>query len=121
MIPERDNSKDWELSSAYTGRKVLVTGGTGSIGRELTVQLLESSVKAVRVLSNDENGLFKMQLQFEGVRVRYLPGDVRDYERMKTAAKDIDYVFHAASLFRTYPGTSRYYNEGWANRRTCPP
>ena len=86
------------MRSAYTGKKVLVTGGTGSIGRQLTVQLLESGAEVVRVLSNDENGLFDMQLQFEDDRIRYLLGDVRDHERMKTAAKDIDFVFHAAAL-----------------------
>ena len=75
-----------------------MTGGTGSIGRELTSQLLASGAEVVRVLSNDENGLFEMQLQFEDDRVRYLLGDVRDYERMKTAAEDIDFVFHAAAL-----------------------
>jgi len=86
------------LTQPYAGKKVLVTGGTGSIGRELTTQLLRSRVDVVRVLSNDENGLFDMQQQFTDQRVRYLLGDVRDQDRMKTAAQDIDFVFHAAAL-----------------------
>ena len=86
------------MAALYTGKKALVTGGTGSIGRELTTQLLASGVEVVRVLSNDENGLFEMQQHFGDERIRYLLGDVRDPERMKTAAQNIEVVFHAAAL-----------------------
>jgi len=86
------------LLEHYNGKKILVTGGTGSIGHELTAQLLKSRARVVRVLSNDENGLFDMEQEFTDHRIRYLLGDVRDPERMKQAAQDIDFVFHAAAL-----------------------
>ena len=86
------------LTQTYAGKKVLVTGGTGSIGRELATHLLAAGVEVVRVLSNDENGLFDMQERLNDHRVRYLLGDVRDNERMRFACQDIDFVFHAAAL-----------------------
>lgn len=86
------------LAGLYTGKKILVTGGTGSIGRELTGQLLKAGARVVRALSNDENGLFDMEQQFSDDRIRYLLGDVRDPERMESAAQGVDFVFHAAAL-----------------------
>jgi UDP-N-acetylglucosamine 4,6-dehydratase len=77
----------------------LVVGGTGSIGSRLTRALLKLEPKVVRVLSNDENGLFEMQQEFgDRPDLRFLLGDVRDRERLKFAVRDIDIVFHAAAL-----------------------
>lgn len=82
----------------FAHKRVLVTGGTGSIGREIVAQLLRHRVEVVRVLSNDENGLFNMQMEFDDERLRYLLGDVRDDKRIRMATREIDLVFHAAAL-----------------------
>lgn len=82
------------------GKTILVTGGTGFLGRALLKKLLEYDVHAVRVLSNDEYGHYLVQKQFNDKRIRHLLGDVRDLERMRTACEGADIVIHAAALKR---------------------
>jgi FlaA1/EpsC-like NDP-sugar epimerase len=87
------------LSSTFSGKRILVVGGTGSIGGALVRDLLKHNVAVIRVLSNDENGLFEMQQELgERPDLRFLLGDVRDRERLALALRDIDIVFHAAAL-----------------------
>jgi FlaA1/EpsC-like NDP-sugar epimerase len=86
------------LNDFFADKRVLVTGGTGSIGAEIVTQLLEHGVQVVRVLSNDENSLFNMRAQLDDERLRYLLGDVRDEKRMRIASRDVELVFHAAAL-----------------------
>lgn len=82
-----------------TDKKVLVTGGTGSIGSEIVRQVLRQSPAVVRVFSRDETKQYYLE-ETLGKRgdVRYLVGDVREKERLRRAMKDIDVVFHAAAL-----------------------
>jgi len=75
-----------------------VTGGTGSIGRRIVSKLLQHAVRVVRVLSNDENSLFRMQMELNDDRLRYFLGDVRDERRMRLAAREADVILHAAAL-----------------------
>ena len=87
------------LSKAYAHKRILVVGGTGSIGSGLTRALLGLKPAVVRVLSNDENGLFEMQRELgDRLDLRFLMGDVRDKVRLDFALRDIDIVFHAAAL-----------------------
>lgn len=86
------------MDDFFDHKRVLVTGGTGSIGKEIAAQLLKHNVQAVRVLSNDENSLFNMRMDYQDDRLRFLLGDVRDYERMKMASREIDIVYHTAAL-----------------------
>lgn len=86
-------------SNLFNGKVVLVTGGTGTIGTEIVNQLLKLNPKTIRVLSNDENGLFNLQQQLSSpVNVRFLFGDVRDKDRLRMACESVDIVFHAAAL-----------------------
>ncbi|MCD6362883.1 MAG: SDR family NAD(P)-dependent oxidoreductase [Synergistetes bacterium] len=88
-----------DLRSFFRGKRILVSGGTGSIGRELVFQLLKLDPKVVRVLSRDEHKLFQLREKLgKEERVRYLIGDIRDKERLRWALEDIDVVFHAAAL-----------------------
>lgn len=88
------------LKSEFNGKKILVTGGTGSIGSEIVRRLLEqSSPDTIRVFSRDESKQFEMQHQYRNnPKLRFLIGDVRDLERLKMAMEDVDIVFHAAAL-----------------------
>lgn len=83
----------------YSGAKILITGGTGSIGGELLTMLLRRGPKRVVVFSNDENGLFEKRSEV-GTRsdVEYMLGDVRDPRSLENAMKECDFVFHAAAL-----------------------
>ena len=81
------------------GKKILITGGTGSLGQALTKRLLESDVEVIRIFSRNENKQVVMQSKFQNNdKLRFLIGDIRDYNRLIRALEDIDIVFHAAAL-----------------------
>jgi UDP-N-acetylglucosamine 4,6-dehydratase len=81
------------------GKNVLVTGGTGSFGRQFIRTLLESARPSrVVVYSRDELKQFEMEQEINAVEMRYFIGDVRDRDRLCQAMKGVDYVVHAAAL-----------------------
>jgi FlaA1/EpsC-like NDP-sugar epimerase len=81
------------------GKQVLVTGGSGSVGSQITKRALELGAETVRVLENDERGLFALQQDVEDTdRLRTLLGDIHDRDRLRLAMEDIDIVYHAAAL-----------------------
>ena len=82
----------------FNNKKILITGGTGSLGKALTKRLLEYDVDAIRIFSRNENQQVIMQSEFKDKRLRFLIGDVRDLNRLKRAMEDVDIVFHAAAL-----------------------
>lgn len=83
----------------YTGKKILITGGTGTIGRALTRRLLAENPAVIRIFSRDEHKQFEMQQELQGYHnIRFLIGDVRDADRVLRAMEDIDYVFHLAAM-----------------------
>lgn len=84
----------------FKNKTILVCGGTGSIGFEIVSQLLKYDPKAIRVLSNSENELWESNLRLKEYeeKLRFLLGDIRDFERVKRAVKDVDYVFNAAAI-----------------------
>ena len=82
----------------FEGKKILITGGTGSLGDALTSRLLNDGVDTIRIFSRNENKQNTMAAEFKDDRLRFLLGDVRDYSRLVRAMEDIDIVFHAAAL-----------------------
>ena len=87
------------MHNFFRGKKILVIGGTGTIGTGLLDRLLACSPAVVRIFSRDEYKQFKLQQQYrEFSNIRYLIGDVRDYPRVVRAMEDIDYVFHVAAM-----------------------
>ncbi len=82
----------------FDGKKILITGGTGSLGTELTKRLLDTDVERIRVYSRDEWKQVQMQSEIEDKRLRFLIGDVRDKERLSRALEDVDIVIHAAAM-----------------------
>lgn len=82
----------------FKGKKILITGGTGSLGTALTAKLLEADVDTIRIYSRDELKQIQMQEKFTDPRLRFLIGDVRDENRLSRALEDIDIVIHAAAL-----------------------
>ena len=85
------------------GESVLITGGTGSLGRQLTKTILERwpNVKRLVIYSRDEQKQFQMEQKFPEKKykaIRYFIGDVRDFERLQRAFSGIDYVIHAAAM-----------------------
>ena len=82
----------------FEGKKILITGGTGSLGQALTRHLLQKNVDTIRIFSRNESKQIEMESSFNDKRLRFLLGDVRDIERLNRAFEDVDIVFHAAAL-----------------------
>ena len=84
-------------------KAVLITGGTGSLGKALTKHLLTQhpDISRLVIFSRDEQKQFEMEQEFpvkKHPQLRYFIGDVRDYERLERAFSGIDYVIHAAAM-----------------------
>ena len=84
-------------------KNILITGGTGSFGKEFVRTVLERypHIKRLVVYSRDELKQFEMQQQFSGAKhegLRYFIGDIRDESRLRRALEGIDVVVHAAAL-----------------------
>ena len=83
-----------------SNKKILITGGTGSLGRELVLKILQYNPEVIRIFDVDETEQFDFQHELKGHEstVRFLLGDVRDKERLNRATEDIDIIFHTAAL-----------------------
>lgn len=84
-------------------KSILITGGTGSLGKALTKHILSTyeDVKRIVIFSRDEQKQFQMALEYpkdKYPQLRFFIGDVRDKERLIRALQDIDYVIHAAAM-----------------------
>ena len=82
----------------FKDKKILITGGTGSLGQALSKRLLTLGADTIRIYSRNESKQIEMESEFKDKRLRFLLGDVRDLNRLTRALEDIDYVFHAAAL-----------------------
>lgn len=85
--------------------KVLITGGTGYLGRALTRHLLGlPDTDTIRIYSRGEAKQAEMRQELESDRLRFLVGDVRDRDRLTTAMRGVDLVIHTAALKRVEVG-----------------
>ena len=82
----------------FNGKKILITGGTGSLGKALTKKFLETDADTIKIFSRDEWKQVQMQSELNDDRLRFLIGDIRDKERLARALEDINIVIHAAAL-----------------------
>lgn len=87
----------------YSGKSILITGGTGSLGKALTKHIIENFkyIKRLVIFSRDEQKQFQMAQEFPESKypfLRYFIGDVRDKDRLIRAFKGIDFVIHAAAM-----------------------
>jgi UDP-N-acetylglucosamine 4,6-dehydratase len=88
------------VMSILDDSSVLITGGTGSLGKALVTNLLANTkVRRIVVFSRDELKQHHMRAEFnDDPRLRWFIGDVRDLERLKRAFHNVDFVFHTAAL-----------------------
>ena len=83
----------------FEGKKILITGGSGYLGRALSRRLLKENVHSIRIFSRNESKQIDMQNEFEdNPKLRFFIGDVRDRERLFRAMEGVNIVFHAAAL-----------------------
>ncbi len=85
------------------GKSILITGGTGSLGKALTKTILDNwpLVSRLVIYSRDEQKQFQMAQDYPAhqyPQIRFFIGDVRDYDRLKRAMQGIDYVIHTAAM-----------------------
>jgi UDP-N-acetylglucosamine 4,6-dehydratase (inverting) len=91
------------MSFTLKDKSILITGGTGSLGKALTGHLLSKhpEIKKLIIFSRDEQKQFQMAQEYpenKYPQMRYFIGDVRDCDRLKRAFKGVDYVIHAAAM-----------------------
>jgi UDP-N-acetylglucosamine 4,6-dehydratase len=86
--------------SQLHGTSILITGGTGSLGKALVTFLLKNtSARRIIIFSRDELKQHDLRAQFKNdSRLRWFLGDIRDLNRLKRALHGVDYVIHAAAL-----------------------
>lgn len=82
----------------FTGKKLLITGGTGSFGNAVLQRFIDSPIEEIRIFSRDEKKQEDMRIRLGADKVKFYIGDVRDYSSVRDASRGVDYIFHAAAL-----------------------
>ena len=87
------------MKSILTNKRILITGGTGSIGESLVKRAITDKAKSIKIFSNDENGLYELEsLLGKQKNLDFIIGDIRNENTVKTITKKTDIIFHAAAL-----------------------
>ena len=90
--------------SAFTGKTLLITGGTGSFGNAVLNRFLQTDIGEIRIFSRDEKKQDDMRHDFQvrmpeaAEKIKFFIGDVREPQSVRTVMTGVDYVFHAAAL-----------------------
>ena len=89
---------------SFSGKTLMITGGTGSFGNAVLNRFLQTDIKEIRIFSRDENKQDDMRHEFQAKmpevaeKIKFYIGDVRDLASVKNAMHGVDYIFHAAAL-----------------------
>ena len=90
--------------SLFTGKTLMITGGTGSFGNAVLNRFLKTDIREIRIFSRDEKKQDDMRHEFQAKmpevadKIKFYIGDVRDLQSVKGAMHGVDYIFHAAAL-----------------------
>ena len=82
----------------FVGKRLLITGGTGTFGNAVLRRFLETDIGEIRIFSRDEKKQDEMRNALRNPKVKFYLGNVRDYDSLLSAMQDVDMVFHAAAL-----------------------
>lgn len=82
----------------FSGKTLMITGGTGSFGGAVLDRFLNTDIKEIRIFSRDEKKQDDMRHHYQSDKIKYYIGDVRDAASVKNALYGVDYLFHAAAL-----------------------
>ena len=92
------------MSQYFTGKTLMITGGTGSFGNAVLNRFLQTDIGEIRIFSRDEKKQDDMRHEFQAKmpeaaeKIKFFIGDVRDLASVKNAMYGVDYIFHAAAL-----------------------
>jgi len=82
----------------FKNKILLITGGTGTFGNAVLRRFLDTDIKEIRIFSRDEKKQDEMRNTLRNPKVKFYIGNVRDYDSVVSAMKNVDLVFHAAAL-----------------------
>lgn len=82
----------------FTGKTLLITGGTGTFGNAVLDRFLNTDIGEIRIFSRDEKKQHDMRLAYNNRKLKFYIGDVRRPESLLDAMAGVDFVFHAAAL-----------------------
>lgn len=92
------------MSSYFSGKTLMITGGTGSFGTIVLKRFLETDIGEIRIFSRDETKQDAMRHYIQADhpacadKVKFFIGDIRNYESIREAVDGVDFIFHAAAL-----------------------
>jgi UDP-glucose 4-epimerase len=82
----------------FKNKNLLITGGTGSFGNAVLKKFLNTDINEIRIFSRDEKKQHDMRVEYQNDKIKFYIGDVRDFDSINSAIKNVDYIFHAAAL-----------------------
>lgn len=82
----------------FKGKKLLITGGTGSFGNAVLKRFLDTDIAEIRIFSRDEKKQDDMRKRYANSKLKFYIGDVRDFQGVLSATRGVDYIFHSAAL-----------------------
>lgn len=114
----------------FDNKVLLITGGTGSFGKTVLNKFLDSNISEIRIFSRDEKKQDDLRKLYQSKKIKFFIGDVRNYQSILDATRNVDFIFHAAALKQVpscefYPmeavqtninGTENVLNAAIANR-----
>ncbi|WAG80600.1 polysaccharide biosynthesis protein [Metapseudomonas furukawaii] len=86
------------FQGSFSRKTLLITGGTGSFGNAVLKRFMETDISEIRIFSRDEKKQDDMRKRYVSDKIKFYIGDVRDYQSVLNATRDVDFVFHAAAL-----------------------
>src|SRR5665811_1753422 len=82
----------------FSGKTLLITGGTGSFGNAVLRRFLKTDIRQIRIFSRDEKKQDDMRHEYKDPKLKFYIGDVRQLDSVQEAMSGVDFVFHAAAL-----------------------
>ena len=83
---------------SFSGKKLLITGGTGSFGNAVLQRFLTTDIAEIRIFSRDEKKQDEMRHEYNNEKLKFYIGDVRNSSGLDDVMEGVDFVFHAAAL-----------------------
>lgn len=84
--------------SIFSGKTLMITGGTGSFGKAVLDRFLNTDIKEIRIFSRDEKKQDDMRRHYNNSKIKFYIGNVRDMRSVQNAIHRVDYIFSAAAL-----------------------
>ena len=82
----------------FTGKTLMITGGTGSFGNAVLHRFLDTDIAEIRVFSRDELKQDDMRRHYHNDKIKFYIGNVKEIDSVRNAMHGVDYIFHAAAL-----------------------